>query len=210
MAQSKLVKFDKKFDQNGNQKFWEMEKFPGKNWDFTLIFENGDTGTASSKNQEGSWSIGKEYTYEVQDSNGWKKFKNVKSLDAAARSGSWGGGHREPYVSPFEKPEVQQRITKAFALETAATYLSLPHVKQEEVKKESVTVLADHIFKFCYHTIDLNEKNWHVNLLARRQALTVAMVEIKIDIMAIDTWTKLAGKAEENYAYLKVTDEQKQ
>lgn len=203
MAQSKLVSFTPVMVE-GVHRQWNTAAFPDWNYDFTLVMENGDTGVASSKKTAGNWKVGEEYTYEKEtDSSNRTKLKKVKSLAAAAASGSWGGGGggRQPFESHYDKPDVQEAITKKFAMHQATQYLLSPHVDPELVTPDKLLELTNAIFAWCYIDLDLSTKVWSKDLLSRRNAMEEAVAQIPLKKFAITKWKELAARADENYAY---------
>lgn len=110
MAQSKLKSFEKLII-NGEHAYWDNPKFPnsGRDWKFTVEFENGDKGTCQKKDENGKGlEIGKEYIYE-KVVNG--KFTNIKKMKDA--NSSFGGSG---FKSSYNDPKSIQRWLKANVL----------------------------------------------------------------------------------------------
>jgi hypothetical protein len=210
MAQSKITAFEKVFNGQGEHKTWVSDKFPGTNYEFKVTFENGDVGTGSSKSAEGGWKIGTEYTYEKSsreyNGNTYHSFKNIKSLDSG--KGNW-NGRGGSSKSHWEDPLVQKRITRAHAMIKASEYLATKE-DQSQVTPEAVNTLADHMFEWCYMSIDISKTGWHEDLLDRRSCLTNAILQIPIKSLNITSWSSLAKQAENNYTYLKQSSEKQQ
>lgn len=199
---AKLVAFVKATNTDGSHRTWESAKFPGINYDFILTMDNQDTGTVSSKKPEGNYSIGTEYVYEKETNDHGTKFKNFKSVAAAASSGSWGGGSKVPFESHYDKPEVQEQITRKFALQQASLYLMNPNVPQEKVTPESIVELSNAMFAFCYNGVDMSTKVFAKDLLNRRSALELSIVQLPIASLKLMSWKDVATRAEVNYDYL--------
>ena len=62
-----------------------------------VVFDNGDSGQASSKEQQAKWVVGKEYNYDIETGGQYgNKIKGIKAADAPAFGGGKGGSGFKP------------------------------------------------------------------------------------------------------------------
>ena len=83
MAQSKLKSFSPVIREGVHSNYTNTY---GTFYNFLVEFENGDSGSTSSKSTTPKWKIGDEYTYDVAEVNGYKNIKGMKPVNG------FGGG----------------------------------------------------------------------------------------------------------------------
>lgn len=175
---SKLKSIEKKM-YNGVHETWTSDK--GKYFKFTVVFENGDTGTAMSTKETPSWKIGTNYTYDKTTSE--KGFVSIKSMkDADNPFGGGGGAPKGNFESYYDKPEVVKDISVNHALMMSIKFLELRDQK-DFVRQDTIFKVANKIYDYYYkefdETLPNNEKSKFV--LRKRQALEQAIACNKID-----------------------------
>lgn len=176
MATSKLKQFAAVM-KDGQPHSWSGRN--GTLYDYTLQMENGDVGIASSQKAEGSWTVGKEYNYDLEGTQFGFKFKNLKATDAP----KWDprGGGNKTYTSYWDKPEVVRSVTKNECLSIAILFSGfLPDNLKAALQYKNFVIIADYLYQFCY--LGTEEKadtpNWSNTIIRRRQALRHSVEQI--------------------------------
>lgn len=180
--QSILKSFTPILNQLGVHRTWESKNFPGLNYDFTVTMDNGDSGTVSSKKQEGNFTVGMEYSYEkVTDEQGRLKLKQFKLFDSVLASFYGKNGQRSPQY--WDQPEVVHVTTKNISLEITNDFLSkLPGSLISSLEPGSIMTIADKVYHWCYKgTVEKPEvPNWGRKIIERRQALQRSIEQISV------------------------------
>lgn len=145
---------------------------------FSVEFDNEDRGEANSSTPDASaWKLNKEYSYELTKNGAYTNITKMKQTD----SYKGGSGSKGSY---YDDPKVQQRITRAFAVESAAAYLVLPHIDKTKVTKEHLLKVALNIEEYVYSGLDRNASNSEI-LLDRRKSIEVALKITTVPCFAV-------------------------
>lgn len=116
--------------KNGVHNTWEAHG--NTFYNFLMEFDNGDTGLGSSKKPEGSWTPGKEYTYELIENDKGNIIKAVKPV--------------EGYNSPAEDKSIQAIILAQSSMKSAIKLINYGQIEKQGGGKftlEDVPKLAD-------------------------------------------------------------------
>jgi hypothetical protein len=100
---------------NGQHKTWHDDKNNATNYEFTLVWDNGDVGTGNARSSQGSYKIGNEYSY-MKNVRVWKdqqytSFYSLKDLDYDKnKAGGSGGGFRKG-MSDEDKKRILNKVS---------------------------------------------------------------------------------------------------
>lgn len=155
MAKSKIKSFSP-IMRDGVHSTWSKD---GKTfYNFTLEFENGDKGQASSTHSTPKWGIGKEYTYDISTNE--KGYTNIRGLKAADYVPGAGGNRNDP--------EENKSIAYQVSYQAAIDYMKN---KNEPFPFENIPKFAKEFHKLL--TVDVEDKR---NFITACSALKMTIV----------------------------------
>lgn len=155
MAKSKIKSFSP-IIKDGVHSTWSKD---GKTfYNFTLEFENGDKGQASSTHSTPKWGIGKEYTYDISTNE--KGYTNIRGLKAADYVPVAGGTRNDP--------EENKSIAYQVSYQAAIDYMKN---KNEPFPFENIPKFAKEFHKLL--TVDVEDKR---NFITACSALKMTIV----------------------------------
>jgi hypothetical protein len=150
--QAKLVKFEKKLNQQGQHDTYTGQH--GTLYKFYVTFDNGTTGEANAKSEVPTWKLNEEYIFEVAV-NG--SFTNIKGMKSANQS--YGG--KKDY-----KPDPSFLFQKCFEAACEVTIDFFGVIGEWSSEKE--TLLLNKIWTFILNGDD--NRKW-INISAMRLAV---------------------------------------
>lgn len=169
---SRLVRFEKRLDANGNQLKWRSEERQKTFFKFDVEFSDGTVGVAQSTSTTPKWETGVVYTFTVSESDSGypPMIKGMKKADSVIQG-----------TSHYDKPEVQHNISVNSAIRLALLFIE----KQMKINAgEKINVVFDiHIkyAEFFLQWIEAEEVFSSSRLLNRRSSLERSIESIGID-----------------------------
>lgn len=194
--QGKLKSFEKKMYKDQHEK-WDGPH--GVMYKFTVVFDNGDEGTAMSPKISPAWSLGHEYTYEKSTSD--KGFVSIKGMkDLANDKGALveKAGTNKWVDDPFENACISMEAS----LESASTLLRKNVMATPNNLAEAeygLELVAKKFFDYIVFNLTLDKKDRNARII-RASALkrAVDLYEVKVfDIKNSDDVVARAKKIEE-------------
>lgn len=160
----------------------------GTYYNFTVEFEDGSKGQASSSKTEPSWKIGEEYEFEVVVNGNYTNIKKMKPVNG------FGGGYKKPVLAMKEI----KRMVKSNAVHCIAVVNNT--YSQEIIKGNGLKVIET--FTIGSLAGDIDKFSEEDSLLTSRLAC-INNAAIMAGYKSFETAEQVVQAAEGIYKYIK-------